>query len=285
MTHELTHVLQMATTGFCYDLSWRLFMVLIDALQEEPGLLELWSIREKYSPRVRAVLDDLDREGPKGLSAREIIEGAAFFAQKVTHLPNRGPKRYAQIVVDEAPSDRYSVAYRLADARLGHDAPTFFPHVANLALCTKRPEQVFDRLLLKWRAASRTDIERSHREGVALLKRDFSEITLGTPADQIAAGKVQPILSRMVELLSELILKGAVSELALLSGEPLTRPAIDALMGPVLFKPARYGEEISCLLPRHWISTVVPSARFLEPVWLTFFAAGSYILYPQTLSE
>src|SRR5450759_1675647 len=196
MTHEATHLLQLCTLGYAYDIACRLMELVFYATREHKTLDAIYDHHGDYTARVSAVLDTLHREGQNGVTPLMILEGAAFLAQKVSHYDRLGPEEYARILDREAPSGEY----------LGADAFYLFPHVATLSLYTARPERAFPVLLEAFASeASRLDIEANHNLGLRVLEQRFAaDMLLGSASQRLVAGQQHPLLRRVIALLDDM---------------------------------------------------------------------------------
>jgi hypothetical protein len=68
--HELEHLLQIAVTGFSYDLSRRMYEIVSEAATRYGSLSQIYRHREGYAERLGRVLEAVDRPSPDGVTAQ-----------------------------------------------------------------------------------------------------------------------------------------------------------------------------------------------------------------------
>ena len=292
LTHEMTHRLQLLTTGFGYELSRQWFYIVASAARDCPDLDAVNAAREKYLPPIQQILNSLTRTGEHGISPLGIMEGLAFYAQVTSHRKVWGPggkhadidpASFDDILNEEAPSEVYRIAYDVAVQYLAEEAFDKFPHVANLALFTSEPETVFVPLLEEFRrGASRMGIDRNHEMGIAFLRREYGHIFLGA-ADEIS-GLLHPVLDPVIGTLAELREAGTFHPLTLLARSQVTSDDVaKAIYGPLLFTPDSTGPDR--IAPMIWPGRDPSEASenpLLDPPVMRMLAATSQLLLQDT---
>jgi hypothetical protein len=280
-THEFTHVLQLSTMGYGYDLSYRIFMSVEAAARAHGTLDELLVHRSDYSNEIRGAFQTLYRKGEHGISPLVILESAAFHAQKLSHYEQLGPHDYERMLDAEVPTGEYRLAYDVAAEWLGANALDQFPHIANLSLAVKRPELAFPVLLEAFKAgASRTDVEANHKLGLAVLNERFADIMLGSATDLLFTGMAHPMLLRIVRTYNELANEGRLHPITLMArGRVSSRALVNALLGPVLFPPTpSTGDSGPVWIPEHWKQAAASDPLLLDVSAIRFLSACSQLL-------
>lgn len=280
LTHESAHLLQLALTGFGYDFSSRFVKVVISAAARHSALDDIYLNRQDYADDLSPLFASLQREGPRDITPITIMESAAFLAQKASHYEGLGPRSYAKLLDDEAPSGEYRLAYDIAFEYLGPDALDHFPHIANLALATSEPETVFIPLLEEFQQkASRLDIEHNHRLGLTLLNGKYRHILLGSGVDRIEAGQSHPVLDRIVAQYNHLANQGQLRPITLFArGRAYDDATASLLAAPTFFPPSEAtGGKAPIWVPNLW-ATGVGKDALLQPEGLRWLFVTSMLL-------
>ncbi|TWD74905.1 hypothetical protein FB561_6340 [Kribbella amoyensis] len=240
--HEVTHVLQMASTGFAFTVSQNLFTVVESAVEQYGDLGSVFEHRDEFTPRMASGLTVLDRPGDRGLTPRAILESLAFIQQKLHAYRGLTLAELMSLVDDGAAEHSYRSAFDVAVEYLGDSAPRLFVQAANLALYTAEPETVFIPLLAEFAAkASRTSLQSNHRIGTDLLGRRYAGLVLGTAESLTMAGHRHPTLDHHVMTLSSHA-RRQVGAYAEVYSAPLSEELLGVIQPTMAFPPTETGQ-------------------------------------------
>jgi len=262
VTHELTHFLQIVTTGYLYRFAVNLYYQIgawistvgKDKLStdERVRVLLKTAIPNSISKQVRATLGQLDVEGPEGLTTRAIVESSAFFVQKRVHWPEWDVKKYRRVLDDTCPAPAYRSAFDVASSILRDEALEAYSYITFLALCTDDPPRAF--ITLCHRTAE-LGLATGHVVRVGAISRlldDKDWAPLGTAAEQAASLKEHPVYTVAVRRLDSLHGSGAISlDAYMATPYDLTDRLVDEAVRPMVFTegPGRYAAAIP---PQLW---------------------------------
>jgi hypothetical protein len=279
ITHEAMHVLQMVMTGYAYDLSRACFQQVATALQAEHDLDGVYRERARYTAALEPRFAALVEPGERGVRAVDILEGAAFLAQKRSHWEGLGPQSYERILDKHVDDAAYRRAYDVAVGILGEDAFDQFLHVATLALETRSPETVLVPLLEAFRAeASRLDLDHNHQVGLRLLNQEFRDLLLGHPLELREQGLIHPLLDPILLGYNDLAWQEDLSIVGLMAHpQSFGMQQAKLLVGPVLFPPVEGQPKPVAYIPTAWEERA-GDEHLKDPVLLHLLSATSQLI-------
>jgi hypothetical protein len=276
LSHEYTHVLQFATTGYAYELSRTCLQQVVAAFHELGTLHGVYEQRERFTALLEPAHRKLEARGPDGISALDLLEGQAFAMQKLMHWKDLGPRAFEQMLNDEAPAAIYRAAYDVAVAKLREDALTHFVHVTNLALMTTEPQTVFVPLLDEIaRKGSRSDTDHNQAICMQLLNAEFADLLLGHALERIAAGHRHPVLEGIALVIDDRAGED-MSPIAIYARPHRLTQLWPLVVGPTMFPPDPSQPRSVMHVPQHWLDR--QDAQSIDPKYLQLFAAGSALL-------
>ena len=277
ISHEFIHVLQLTTTGYCYELSRKCADQVALAIRDHGDLDGVLRSRGEYTAALEPAMAALARQGDREVRAIDILESAAFLCQKRIHRPDMGPREYEEKLNSEASDAAYRRAYDVAVEILQEDAFDQFAHVAALSLMASEPETVFVPIAKAFREhASRLDIARNHRLGLELLDQCFGGLVLGHPIELLHQGRVHPLLKGTVVGIDDLAAAGKVDPMVLMARPySISQETANVLAGPMLFPPD--GDGATVFIPAAWAKRT-QSGTSLDGQHLVFLSAVSQLI-------
>jgi hypothetical protein len=148
LNHELFHAFQICTTGYMYRTCMELLreiVRIIISVGESLDLDRLIRTPPPSSSKLDALLTEIDRANNDGITARDLIEGYAYYSHEALHDPALDAASYARRLV-AAPGRAYTNAFSYSEQRVAAEAFELFPLLCYLALLFRDPPSVFCRL-------------------------------------------------------------------------------------------------------------------------------------------
>lgn len=189
LNHELFHAFQICTTGYMYRLSMELLrevVRIIISTSEKLDLDKLIRTPPPCSSKLDGLLTEIDRANTDGITARDLIEGYAYYGHEALHNPALDAPEYARRLAG-APGATYTNAFRYSQQRTNGATFELFPLFCYLALLFRDPPNVFCKLhdLLPLPLRSGIPSGQLRREIVKLLDQIPAEY-LGVPCQEPA---------------------------------------------------------------------------------------------------
>jgi len=155
LTHESIHFIQALSTSYMYRSScllWSEVQKVVREIQQlSPSTILTLPFQMNTSigimlDQMRAKKGHLSAPNISGISATDLIEGAAVYIAQRMHEPTLNNREYLQLLEAQYSKGNlrvYSDAYRLAEWYLGDDIFDIFSVICFLALCSEEPGATF----------------------------------------------------------------------------------------------------------------------------------------------
>jgi hypothetical protein len=143
VVHETHHFLQIATLGYLYRFAFTLRLLVQESVPPGTSFADL--PREVQNPRLlQNILRDLDREEPRGVSVRTIVESLTHLVEQ-RDLFGYDSDRFLKHLREAHLGREYTAAYYFAHDRFAEveDTVRMFPVLAQLSLCSHSPPETF----------------------------------------------------------------------------------------------------------------------------------------------
>jgi hypothetical protein len=255
--HELFHWFQFATLGFMHDWAAELFDLLrpvVKRVQSDFAPEDFAGVKRliRQGPALLSAAEDqalrahfrqIDAPSRSGLTARAIFESHAYFVErKLTYVMKRSSDWTPHLRT--APAPVYRVAFDALAFLAGYAvAYEWFPAVASVSLCCRRPVGAFERLALALArdpAAKEMKAEPgTAREMISFLQGQLPGTPLFTPIEQLTV--THPVFSGAAQAVSRAVAEGACDVYQLLARPDLQVMKLrerHALEPPIIFRPA-----------------------------------------------
>lgn len=167
--HESYHAIQIATLGYLYRFATTLYILirnsLPDGIDDYDELFKTIPAQISQSELYIAIIKDLHRKGPNGLSVLDIVEGLTYCAQTRQNY-DYDRERFVEFLHSSHMPEEYSRAFLHFDNEVGAvcDSVKVFPVVAHLALCSHSPPECFALL------------SNAYRDRVMTMRTDLPDI-------------------------------------------------------------------------------------------------------------
>ncbi|MDA0161326.1 hypothetical protein OM076_13695 [Solirubrobacter ginsenosidimutans] len=278
LAHESFHLVQLATTGYGYRLSARLFDLVRRALTATADV----EIPPGASAEVARLLSVLDAVGPEGVTARSVLESHAYLVQKQAVWTGLTAASYDAILVS-APAPEYRTAYEFARDHLADETFTTFPLLCSLALLTADPAETFIALVHELDRRS-LHYEPGTARALLGLTEALAGRFLGTAADvRRAQGLRHPLLDPLLDAVDHRRASGGVDPIEGLA-QPLALYAAIAFktLRPMLFNPTLRpdgGPQLPLHLPEAVWAEFAPEQRDATARAVMLVAAASAAMF------